>query len=407
MKRSSISRLIFETVPQIFEAEDGHHPVDLKIVGEEGAVFSVLPLSEDLRSYLRNAATIWADVQPMTDGQITQSIEREWIQQKFAVAWLEAKTGISNWPLILDYFRKLSRRTTENRQISKTVVIEPGEQVHRTANLADESYSKVFDWLGSTPMTYFRIDEKLGIKALEAVSLTEIKDLKGYRFYPDRLHPIISSLSDSKSIVAHLSEDRALLIADHEGVIASKRIGESWRIYDKEHLIASIAQVMERQMSETPLSEEPYCVACSLLQILFDISMKRQGGLIVLDHPENLARYVIKGIERDAQSPLNRIFTHSPFNGLEFSIPEVRKLVELSSVDGALILDLHGNLVQVGSMILSHPSVLSRFGTRDAAGFSAAKFGATAFKISADGKVTLFFTLPSRTGDEVHQFDLM
>jgi hypothetical protein len=409
MKPSSISRLIFETIPQIFEAENGHHPVDLNIAGEESEVFSMLPLSDELRTYLRNAVSIWEELRPMTDGQITQSIEREWVQQKFAVAWLEAKTGISNWPLILDYFRKLSRRTTENQQISKTIVIEPSVQVNEieTAFLQDESYYKVFDWLGSTTMTYYRVDEKLGIKALEAVSLTEIKDLKGYRFYPDRLHPIIGSLRDPKSIVVHLSGDRALLIANREGVIASKLIGESWRIYDKEHLIASVASVMERQMSETPRSEEPYCVACSLLQILFDISMKRHGGLIVLDHPENVARYVIKGIERDALSPLNRIFTHSPFNGLEFSIPEVRKLVELSAVDGALVLDLHGNLVQVGSMVLSHPSVLSHFGTRDAAGFSAAKFGATAFKISADGKVTLFFTLPSKTGTEVHRFDLM
>lgn len=408
MKKSSISRLIFDTVPQIYEAESGPHPVDLGIAGDDSRVFSTLPLSDDLKTYLAKAASIWEDLRPMTDGEVTQLIERDWIQQKFAVVWLEMKTGISSWSIIIDYFRRLSQRTVENRQITKTVVIEPGERAQGSASLADESYFKVFDWLGTTPVTYFQVDEGLGIKALEAVSLTDIKDLQGYRFYPDRLHPIISSLKDPKSIVVHLSRDRAVLIASREGVLASKRPGESWIIYDKDHLIGSVAEVMKRQLNgRTPHSENPVCVACSLFQILFDISMKRQGGLIILDHADNLSRYVVKGIERDVHSPLYRIFTHSPFNGLEFTIPEVRKLVELSSVDGALILDLQGNLVQVGSMVVSHPSALNHFGTRDAAGFSAAKFGATSFKISADGAVNMFFMIPSITGEQVHQFKLM
>lgn len=399
--------MIFDTIPQIYEAKSGHHPVEFNIAGEESSVFSILPLSDDLKTYLSTAAHIWEEVRPLTDGEITQTIEREWIQQKFAVAWLEMKTGITTWSFILDYFRRLARRTTENRWISKTIVVEPGGQVDGATSLADEYFFKIFDWLGSTPMTYYRVDEKLGIKALEAVSLTEVKDLRGYRFYPDRMHPIISNLKDPKSIVVHLSEDRSLLIADSTGIIASKRSGEHWTIYDKDHLIGSVAKVMERQLGETATSEDPYCVACSLFQILFDISMKRHGGLLIFDHPGNLPRYVVKGIERDVHSPLNRVFTHSPFNGLEFSIPEVRKLVELSSVDGALILDLQGNLVQVGSMVLSHTSIVSHFGTREAAGFSAAKFGATSFKISADGQVTMFFTIPSRTGEEVHRFNLL
>jgi hypothetical protein len=406
MKPSSVVRLIFDTIPQLYEAESGHHPVRLGFGDEEYVVYSVLPLSDDLQSYLKKAMSIWEDLRPLTDGEINQIIEREWIQQKFAVAWLEEKTGISTWNLILDYFRRLDRRTMENRQVSKTLVIEPGEQVLGAASLTDSAYFKVFDWLGSTPVTYFRVDEKLGIKGLEAVSLTEVKDLEGYRFYPDRLHPVISSIKDPNSIVVHLSEDRALLIANRDGVIASKRSGESWTIYDKEHLIGAVASVVERKINREG-AESPYCVACSLFQILFDISMKRHGGLIVLDSPENVSKYVVKGIERNIESPLNKIFTHSPFNGLEFSIPEVRKLVELSSVDGALILDLQGNLVQVGSMIVSHPSAVSHFGTREAAGYSAAKFGATSFKISADGQVTMFFTIPLKTGEEVHRFDLL
>ncbi len=407
MNPSSVTRMIFDTIPQIYEAKGGEYPVDLGIPGEKHQIYSILPFSDELRSYIKNAADIWEELRPLTEGDITQVIEREWIQQKFVVAWLKSKTGISTWDSILDYFRRLARRTIENRRLSKTLVIEPGETVSGAVSLTDSRYFKVLDWLGSTPMTYYRVDERLGLKSLEAISLTEIKDLEGYRFYPDRLHPIVSSLGNSKSVLVHLSEDGAFLVVNRDGVIASKRGGESWTIFDKDHLIGSVAKVMERQLGEAPRSEKSYCVACSLFQILFDISMKRHGALIILDHPDNLGRYLAKGIERDDRSPLNRIFTHSPFNGLEFSIPEVRKLLELSSVDGALILDLQGNLVQVGSVVVAYPSAVSHFGTREAAGYSAAKFGATAFKVSADGQVTLFFTTPSKTSEEVHRFELL
>jgi DNA integrity scanning protein DisA with diadenylate cyclase activity len=162
---------------------------------------------------------------------------------------------------------------------------------------------------------------------------------------------------------------------------------------------------MKRQLDTSACLTEPECVACSLFQILFDISMKRHGGLLILDDPSNINQYVGKGIERNSTSPLNVIFTHSAFSGLVYSIPEVRKLVELSSIDGALILDLHGNLLQVGSMIMSHPSTPNRFGMREAAAYSATKHGATAFKVSADGHMSMFFSTPRHTGTDVHQFD--
>jgi hypothetical protein len=407
VKQTSITRLIFDTVPELYEATAGPFPVQLAIPEEESSLFSAIPLSAELKTYIQSCVAIWEDLRPMTEGEITQIIEREWIQQKFAIAWLEQKTSIKTWPLILDHFQRLSRRTTENRMLSKTVVIEPGRSAGDSARLSDSGYFKVFDWLGSSSFTFFRTDEELGIKGLEAISLTDIKDLESYRFYPDMLHPVISTLSHPDAAVVHLSEKGGLLIAGRNGILASKRVGESWSIYDRDHVIESVGEVMRRQIGESQRADDPTCVACSLFQILFDISMKRHGGLIVLDHAKNLAQYVVKGIERIQGSPLNTIFTHSPFNGLEFSIPEVRKLVELSAVDGALILDLQGNLQQVGSMIISHPTALNHFGTRDAAAYSAARNGATALKVSADGPVSIFFTTPSLTSDEVHRFDFL
>ncbi|RYZ64336.1 MAG: hypothetical protein EOP09_16115, partial [Proteobacteria bacterium] len=255
------------------------------------------------------------------------------------------------------------------------------------------------------PYTYFRVKEDLGIQSFEAIPTADVANSQGFRFYPDSLHPIISSLENPDAVVVHLTDNDSIFIADRNGLIASKRALESWTIYDIEHVMTSVAKAMKTKMSASACQARPIPVSRSLFQILFDVSKKRHGALLILDEPENLSRYVIKGIERGPHSALNSIFPHSPNSELLYTIPEVRRLVELSSVDGALILDLHGSLLQVGSMVLSHPSAPNRFGTRETAAFSAAKNGAVAFKVSADGAMSLFFTIPEFTNGDVHRFD--
>ena len=405
MNPLSISRLIFDTVPQIYEETNGRYPVEIKINGEDVKVFSLLPLSANLKRYLEDSLKIWEEIRPMTEGEISQILEREWIQQKFVIAWLEAQSRISSWGRILDYARRLSRRLTEHQLQAKTLVIEPGNPNQGGVKISDEDFLKVFDWLGGSPFTYFSIDENLNIKSYEA--LPEVGDYSthGFRFYPAFLHPVISNLKNPDSIVVHISENGGIMIANRDGLMASKRSLESWTIYDIDHVLNSISEILKPKLNENHCKSKPAFVARSLFQILFDIMTKMQGALVILDEPKNLPNYMIKGIEKDSDSPMSLIFNHAPSNELLYSIAEVRKLVELSSIDGAIVLDMHGNLIQVGSMVVAHPAAPNRFGTREAAGFSAAKNGATAFKISADGHMSLFFTTPAVSGNDVHRFD--
>lgn len=409
MNPLSISRLIFDTIPQLYEARAGQFPVDLKVSGEKNRVYSLVKLSPALEGYLDHAASVWEELSPMTEGEISQIIEREWIQQKFVIAWLESQTRITQWTLILDYVRRLSRRFPENQAMTKTMVIEPGYATPTSANLADPEYFKVLDWLGSSDHTFFRVAEDLGIKSFESPALTLAEEAGGFRFYPDALHPIISGVQSSASaadaVVVHLASNGSILIANSTGLIASKRALESWTVYDIEHVIDSVGAAMAPQLKGEERENEASCVACSLFQILFNISMKRHGGLLIVDRPQNLSQYVIKGIERREDAPLGALFTQSAFNGQNYSPSDVRKLVELSTIDGALCLDPQGNLLQVGSMIMSHPSTPNRFGMREAAAYSAARHGASAFKVSSDGHMSLFFSTPDLTGKDVHQFD--
>jgi hypothetical protein len=406
MDHTSTTRLIFETVPQIFESEDGPYRIHLPVDGEDFKIHSIVPLSRELEEYLKTCVELWEELKPLTEGKVTQVLERQWIQQKFAVAWLEKQTGFTNWQLILDYARRLSQRTHENQAMPKTVLIEMANAPEDSQRLSDEDYFKVFDWLGASNLTFFKVDQKLRIKSLEAIERTDVANLEGYRFYPDFLHPVLDMIKNTDSVVVHVNNKGDLLIANQYGIIASNRKNR-WTIFDVDHLIQSVAQILDEKIGPELKPNDPTCVACSMFQILFDISFKRHGGLIVIDHAEKFAHYVVKGIERGERSPLNSIFTHRAFDGLEFSAAEVRKLVELSSVDGAIALDTRGNLVQIGSMIVSHPLAQNSFGARDTAAYSAAKYGATSFKVSADGEVSILFKMSSFTGDEVHRLDLI
>jgi hypothetical protein len=72
-----------------------------------------------------------------------------------------------------------------------------------------------------------------------------------------------------------------------------------------------------------------------------------------------------------------------------------------------LILDPRGNLVQLGARIRSHNETPESFGMRDMAAYSAARYGATAFKVSADGEISVFFTLSETGTHRVHRLDFL
>ena len=401
----SISRLIFDTIPQLYQASAGKYPFDIQINRENVRAYSLIPLSPALVEYVRKSNAIWEELRPMTEGDISQILEREWIQQKFVVDWLQTHTQVKEWGLILDYARRLSRRLTESQLKAKTIVVEPSLSGATGIKLSDESYWKVFDQLGSTTHTFFRIDQNLNILGYHALSRTEDKSDSQFRFYPSFLHPVIKQLKSEDSVVVHISENGGIMIANSKGLVASKRVLDSWTVYDIEHVVGSVSEILKPQLEQNNCRSKPHGVVRSLFQILFDIMTKMNGGLVILDEPDRVDQYLMHGIAKGDNSTLNMIFEHEPCNELLFSNAESRKLVELSSVDGAIVLDLHGNLIQVGSMVMAHPTAPNRFGTREAAGYSVAKNGGTAFKISEDGHMSLFFTTPELTESEVHRFD--
>jgi DNA integrity scanning protein DisA with diadenylate cyclase activity len=69
----------------------------------------------------------------------------------------------------------------------------------------------------------------------------------------------------------------------------------------------------------------------------------------------------------------------------------------MACIDGAVVFDDH-NLLAVGALVRSHPSVGNQMGARRTAARSAYLWGARPIEVSSDGDVTVYFK--SKNGDQ-------
>jgi DNA integrity scanning protein DisA with diadenylate cyclase activity len=91
----------------------------------------------------------------------------------------------------------------------------------------------------------------------------------------------------------------------------------------------------------------------------------------------------------------------------EYEMRKKKMLLELASMDGAIIFD-SANVLAVGAMIETHPFANDCAGARATAAKSAVHHGGTPIKISSDGEISLHFSLETPQGvRSCHQLNFM
>ncbi|WP_374030735.1 hypothetical protein [Bdellovibrio bacteriovorus] len=341
---------------------------------------------------------------------INHEIEHERVQQACVQIWLAQKTGISSWPKIFDYFAKAGKRTVENNRVTKTIVIDRNIDASalQLLELDDPSISKVIDWLGSSTYSFLRVTESLKIIGYETVSYSSIQDPSSYLFIPGFVYPVSSQMSPGDTegrvpnVLVSTNQKGDIVISLRGSILASRRKGQ-WTIYDNRTLKNSIRDCIgcgERIIGT------PYGLACTLFQVLFDMSFKRHGGLIIVDRSvEDFNQYTFGGVRRGESQATDVLF---PLGSLDTTTPsaaDIRKLLELSSVDGAVLFTLDGHMQGFGAMIRSGNT--NTFGARTAAAKAAVEAGAVAFKVSSDGDISIYFKTRSTTSDTIHEIKFL
>lgn len=412
--RKFILDSVLGTVPQLYEASSAPILKTFHLGDVEATRCSLRELGPQLLQYIDQCLKHFASTCSFQDESLPSIMRYEQIQQICASFWLESQTGISTWEKIIDYFLRSQRRTIENWAIAKSFIIDPSYQLENSdlvterVDFLDYKTQKLIDWLATSSYTFFRVTPKLELIAYEAISQFPVEDFSP-DYIPDFLWPMASQISNSshssRPVLVDSNRRGDLLISDRHNILAA-RVKSRWTVYDQNVLEHTIHNCLRHGKNICDTESLKY-LAHTLFRVLFDVSFKRHGGLIVVDKGlDHVKKYASGGVFIDQLTGFTKMFPDTSFGEKSPEFSAVRKLIELTSIDGAVILSSSGLMLGYGTMITPHPGVEYGSGARTVAAKSAALYGAIAFSISADGEILCHFKTSKHTKEQVHQMRL-
>ncbi len=384
-----LGREIIRLVPHWYEAECGPQAFSIPVGDHAAQFFNQAPLSPNLASL---HATICTRTQEL---QIERMLEYtgvvDILLERFASEWLRMHCENTDWVRVINYLETVARRTHENLPVALTLLIRRGTG---REDITLPHLQKFFDRLAASPytFTYLAVDPDLQLIDYGSVEWSQVNNAESYRFYPEFLHPIHSIMGET-DLVAHLTPRADLILMSPRGVMATKR-KRKWMIYDA----ASFEDALTGCLGNRD-------VAANLLEVLFDLSFRRQGALLVFDpehqicerilNPESiLAAAQPNGHPRRNRAPGQAVIAGSiesiAIGAPAGSLKKKRQLIEMACIDGAVVFDAD-HLLAVGALIRSHPAVGNQLGARATAARSAYLWGANPIQVSSDGDVTVHF----------------
>jgi hypothetical protein len=372
---------LIKLVPHWYQAEHGPYRFDANHGDEAFHFFSQRNLTPDLSTFWRSMKSSLPKY--IEQAQSGSASVVECVQESLVERWLKSKDGLADWKKVISYVRFLLNRTSENLPVAVNLVIdtESGED-----DLTSPSLSKFIDQIASSPFTYLRCDRLMRLLAYEEIPWASVTDPISYTFHPEFLHPFHCVLNSSPTakFSIHVTRNRDVVIMDKEGILAARRKGE-WRVYDVCTFKNSIGDAMRG-----------YWLGANLFGVLFDLSFKRHGALLISDPDHLVVNHIVNkdSLLENAEAGPRRKITASIKDlaiGMGSGVRNHRRLLaELASIDGAVVFD-RNNVLAIGAVIEPHPGVGSHVGTRTTAAHSALRWGGIPAKVSSDGDVTIYF----------------
>lgn len=310
-------------------------------------------------------------------------------QQQAVEVWLRQETGLDCWGQVLDLCNRLDLLTIENRPIPKTLVISRSETpflshgADQRINLDDHSVDRVLAFVGSSPSTYIKVDPSLNFVGYRAIEPIEERRVRNAKILPDYLLPLSTNLD--QGMEGEYFVDRTLsgdiLIGSAEGLMAIRLRGH-WSIIDGQHILTTL---------EDPCIGVGRNLATVLFQVCLDHSVHRRGALFAIDDPSSFARYTRGGMRRDTPSQLAQVLPTCAFGADYLDSTEVKRLIEISAMDGAVLMDRSGKVMASGAIVVPEPHS-SPEGARTLAAKTVARAGGVAWRVSSDGGLSIYFS---------------
>lgn len=374
---------IIAVVPQWFSAQSGAPKWEIRAKGVVRGFYSQRSLTPQLRELLRYAqanAERWCDTlpRPITPSSLAK------IGEELAIHWLSASAPQYAWRQTFAFFEELRTRTNENAAVTLNLVLSPSTE--GTADLRSPDLQKILDPMATSPTTFVRADPELRFLEFGEIPWSTIKSPSDYKFNPEFLQPT-KSILQAGEMSAHLTSKGDLVFMNRFGIVASCRKSR-WYVYQADTMKNALTEIFGQ-----------YRVGCNMFELALDLSYRRHGGLLVYDPQHKVIEQIVNPAAKllppsgtlptDRQSLCAAARHLSMGDSVSFSALK-RRLVELASVDGAVVFD-EKSVLAIGAMIQSHPDVGSHHGARTTAAYSALHWGGRPMKVSADGDIVIPF----------------
>lgn len=393
MSPEEAAKIIVHMVPQWYFADHGPNEYDLKVNETPLSFKSIRPLTPDLSRFRDSAQTLATAF--LDDSTANLPCSADVLREMLAVSWLEQVSRKVNWKKMLSYVGTLSDRTYENAPVTVNMIVRPGDA--GVQMLDNGAYGKFTDHLASSPFTYFLVDGELKMVDYCEIEWKKINSTNSYKFYPEFLVPFQSIMQEGDYSI-HLTRQRDVIVTrkagDKSGLLAARR-KRQWKIYDVQTFKNAVVGAMC-----------DYAVGATIFEVLFDLSFRRHGALLVYD-PDNK-------VIMQVANPECRIDLTSPTAGRELvataakrikltcgvSSPVINKrlLLELAGIDGAVVFNDSG-ITAIGAIIKNHDEATGQTGARSTAAMSAFLHGGKPANVSADGEICLIFKSVGTNGD--------
>lgn len=383
-KRSMVQELLVGAIPQWYQAPFGPNDFMLDTSGVAPPFWSTRLLTPDLQSlhaWMRGRFDRWVAEYPSIS---TPSADAK-VTEEVAVKWLNLRRPEVNWTKVLAFLDRLRLRTYENAPITKNVILAVG-----TTGLTDitaDDLEKGLAGLAGSSQTYIKTDAELRYLEYGEVPWRDISEVTDYKFHPDFLHPIWSRIDGTEECSAHLTSRGDVVVMDSLGIVAANRRGR-WFVYDVQTFKNFITDAFQN-----------YRIGCNLFDIVFDLSYRRHGALLVYDPQHHvMGKITNKGsiiapgsaLADGLRATVRDVVSNISLERVRLDARKKRLFLEVASLDGAVVFD-DTSILAFGAFVETHPGAPPVQGTRTVAAHSAFLWGSTVAKVSADGDITLLF----------------
>ncbi len=217
------------------------------------------------------------------------------------------------------------------------------------------------------------------------ISLPDIKSKKVNKGYaPHESLEDLQAVLEKNDMAFIAASTGDILILLGTGIVFNKTQGK-WRYLNYNHFHQLLMEFVDEKVTN------------SIISSVLNLAFERKGALFVIIKSKQNLKCIISDYAKECQA---NQFLRKSLKGMNITNHSEKQIItSSSSIDGALVLDNSGNVLDVACMIgkanedqmkklgLENPNIFP--GARTTAAWNASLFG-IAIKISADGQIVVF-----------------